>query len=186
MTLSVFSPSLRKKRRFVSSASQQFVFVHAFAGKGVLSMRGFVVRCAVGKRIGLKRREGDGLTPVGLWKVRGVLLRPHVFLRAPLPMARISKAMWWNDVGGRRYNTLQIGLKPPHTEESLWRKDSLYDVVLPLSYNDSPPHPRKGSGIFIHAAREGFTPTAGCIALKPSQLRAFLSRLNRTVRVVVR
>jgi L,D-peptidoglycan transpeptidase YkuD (ErfK/YbiS/YcfS/YnhG family) len=53
----------------------------------------------------------------------------------------------------------------------MMRSDSLYDLVLVLGYNDRPRVKGKGSAIFLHLARRGFTPTDGCIALsRPDML----------------
>ena len=45
--------------------------------------------------------------------------------------------------------------------ERLQRPDRLYDLVIELGYNDSPPRPGAGSAIFMHVARPGLRPTAG-------------------------
>lgn len=47
----------------------------------------------------------------------------------------------------------------------MWREDALYDLVLDLSYNRGPTVRGRGSAIFLHAARPGFLPTEGCVAV---------------------
>jgi L,D-peptidoglycan transpeptidase YkuD (ErfK/YbiS/YcfS/YnhG family) len=51
--------------------------------------------------------------------------------------------------------------------------------VLVLSYNDRPLVRGKGSAIFVHLARPGFSPTDGCIALTRHDLLMLLSELRR-------
>lgn len=67
----------------------------------------------------------------------------------------------------------------------MWRDDHLYDVVVDLSWNRSPRIAGRGSAIFLHAARPGFTPTEGCIALAPRDLRRLVERLGRGSVIVV-
>ncbi|MBK5199705.1 MAG: L,D-transpeptidase catalytic domain protein, partial [Methyloceanibacter sp.] len=59
--------------------------------------------------------------------------------------------------------------------EGLKRADHLYDLVLVLGYNDRPRVKGRGSAIFVHLARPGYTPTEGCIALTRSDLLALLA-----------
>lgn len=58
------------------------------------------------------------------------------------------------------------------------RDDELYDLVVELGWNDRSPRPGRGSAIFLHVARPGFPPTAGCVALAPQALRRLLARIG--------
>lgn len=58
--------------------------------------------------------------------------------------------------------------------ERLWRNDNLYDLVVPLGYNDAPAAPGKGSAIFLHVAGKNYEPTEGCVALALPDLTALL------------
>jgi L,D-peptidoglycan transpeptidase YkuD (ErfK/YbiS/YcfS/YnhG family) len=44
---------------------------------------------------------------------------------------------------------------------------------------------RRGSAVFIHAARPHFAPTAGCVALNIDTLRRLLGRLGPSTKIVV-
>jgi L,D-peptidoglycan transpeptidase YkuD (ErfK/YbiS/YcfS/YnhG family) len=66
----------------------------------------------------------------------------------------------------------------PASAEAMWRDDHLYDLVLVLSHNERPRLRGGGSAIFVHVARSGYEPTAGCIALAPRDLRLLLARIN--------
>ena len=61
----------------------------------------------------------------------------------------------------------------------MWRDDELYDVVVVLGYNMRPRVRGRGSAIFMHLARPGYAPTAGCIALSARDMRIVLERLGR-------
>jgi len=130
-------------------------------------------RCAVGRGgIGEKQREGDGITPVGKWPLRRVLYRADRITapRTSLPLAPIAPDQAWCDVpGDPNYNRL-VHLPYPSLDERLWREDSLYDLIVVVGFNDSPPISGKGSAIFLHLARADYGPTAGCIALSRSDL----------------
>ena len=62
--------------------------------------------------------------------------------------------------------------------EKLWRDDDVYDLVIPIGYNDAPVISGKGSAIFLHVARNNYEPTEGCIALKIEDLLELLPLLS--------
>lgn len=133
--------------------------------------------CALGKG-GCKpehdKNEGDGATPLGTYSVRHVFYRPDK-LSEPLTgidTHPLSADMGWcDDVEHPAYNT-QVALPFGPSHEKLWRDDDVYDVIVVIGHNDAPVVAGKGSAIFLHIAREGYTPTEGCVALsKPDMLR---------------
>ncbi len=65
------------------------------------------------------------------------------------------------------------------------RADHLYDLVLVLGYNERPRVRGKGSAIFAHLARPGFTPTDGCLALSRHDLTMLLAELRPGSTIVV-
>ena len=127
------------------------------------------------------KREGDGGTPLGRFAVRQVLYRADRIPRprTPLPVRAIrDHDGWCDDPTSRNYNRL-ITLPSRRSAEGLKRDDHLYDLVLVLGYNDRPRVMGKGSAIFVHLARSGFTPTDGCIALNRHDLTMLLAELRR-------
>lgn len=150
---------------------------------GVFSGAGLSVRCALGKG-GLvaarDKREGDGASPIGAWPARQVLYRPDREA-APDTALRVTALGpadgWCDDPAAAAYNRPIV--KPfAARHEDLWRDDSVYDLIVPLGYNDDPVAPGLGSAIFLHVAREGYLATEGCIALAPADLRAVLRLLG--------
>jgi L,D-peptidoglycan transpeptidase YkuD (ErfK/YbiS/YcfS/YnhG family) len=102
---------------------------------------------------------------------------PNPFCR--LPVRRIGAAdAWCDDSADRRYNRL-ISRPPGEAEERLMRQDHLYDLIVELGWNDRPVRKGRGSAIFWHLARPGFTPTAGCVATSREAFRRILPRLSR-------
>jgi L,D-peptidoglycan transpeptidase YkuD (ErfK/YbiS/YcfS/YnhG family) len=143
---------------------------------------GHGVRPAALGRAGIRalKREGDGGTPLGRFPVRQVLYRADRMARprTRLPVHAIRDGDGWcDDPASRTYNRL-IRLPSRRSAEGLKRVDHLYDLVLVLGYNDLPRVKGKGSAIFVHLARPGFTPTDGCIALSRHDLTMLLAELR--------
>ena len=131
------------------------------------------------------KREGDGGTPRGvfrpvrLWWRSGRGLRP----RTGLPVRPITPADGWcEDPRDRRYNR-PIRLDRHAVGDRLWRDDGLYDLVIEIDHNARPRVAGRGSAVFIHVARAGFGPTAGCVALRNNDLRRLLEGLGTKTRI---
>jgi L,D-peptidoglycan transpeptidase YkuD (ErfK/YbiS/YcfS/YnhG family) len=151
------------------------------AARGVLRLGVPDLPCALG-RCGrrARKREGDGATPIGRWRVLAVLYRADRMRRPPtaFPARPIKPEDAWCDApADRNYNRL-VRWPYPASAEHLWRSDRLYDMILVLSYNSRPRVRGRGSAIFVHAARPGLTPTEGCIALRRGHLLRLLRGLN--------
>jgi L,D-peptidoglycan transpeptidase YkuD (ErfK/YbiS/YcfS/YnhG family) len=145
---------------------------------GTLTLGSEKFRAALGRGgIRTDKREGDGATPQGLLPLRKVLYRPD---RGPAPICTVPlepispRDGWCDDPAHPAYN------KPVHlpidaSAEALWREDPIYDIIGVLGWNDCPVRPGLGSAIFLHLARDDFTPTEGCVALAPDDLRRILA-----------
>jgi L,D-peptidoglycan transpeptidase YkuD (ErfK/YbiS/YcfS/YnhG family) len=150
----------------------------AGAGQGVLVAGGMRAPCALG-RAGVTRdkHEGDGATPAGMHRLVGVLYRAD---RVPRPVTRLPAMPirrddgWCDDPGDRRYNR-PVRLPYAARHERLWRDDELYDFVVVVDYNLARPVAGRGSAIFLHLTRPGFTPTAGCVAVGLETMRRLLA-----------
>lgn len=149
--------------------------------RGFLEIGGHTYDCALGRSgivAGHDKREGDGATPAGCWKLRSGFYRAD---RLTLPSALkdwfqpIEADMAWDDdPASPAYNRL-IRTRVLDHPERLARADGVYDIVVPLGYNDEPPQAGLGSAIFLHVARTDFAPTAGCVALALGDLLAVLA-----------
>jgi L,D-peptidoglycan transpeptidase YkuD (ErfK/YbiS/YcfS/YnhG family) len=133
------------------------------------------------------KREGDGGTPRGVFKLRRLWWRadrgPRP--RTALPVRRIRPDDGWCENPADRAYNRPVTVPPGSTADRLWRADRLYDLVIELDHNTRPRIAGRGSAVFIHVARPGFAPTAGCVALEPGALRRLVARLGPQTRVVI-
>ncbi len=135
---------------------------------------GIRVRAALGKDgVTAAKAEGDGATPIGIFPLRTLWYRPD---RIDPPVTGLTlfpidpDCGWSDDPADPAYNR---PVRLPHAarHERLWRQDGLYDLIVPLGYNDDPPVAGLGSAIFLHCASPDYTPTEGCVAIaKPDLL----------------
>lgn len=154
--------------------------------RGRLVGGGVDLAAAIG-RSGLTalKREGDGASPRGRFRIVGGFYRPDRFgsrPRAGVPLFPLRPDDGWcDDPADRNYNRL-IGRPYPRSHEAMWRDDHVYDVVLVLDVNLRPRVRGGGSAIFFHLARPDFGPTAGCLAVSRADMLRLLPRLSpRTV-----
>lgn len=147
---------------------------------GQLQWNGRAARCALGKS-GVtpseSKREGDGASPIGIWPMRQVLWRPDR-IAAPatrLPAVELIPDAGWCDAPDDPFYNRPVLLPYAASHEKLWREDHIYDLIVELGYNDNPVIPGNGSAIFLHVAREDYSPTEGCVACALPDLLALLA-----------
>lgn len=162
--------------------------------QGLLAAPGIgPLRVALGRGgTGFDKREGDGRTPAGRFRILELLYRPD---RMPRPSTRLPARPlkpgdgWCDEAADRRYNRpvrLPIGGPRPISHERMWRDDGLYDLVLVIDHNTRPRVAGRGSAVFVHLARPGLAPTEGCIALRRADMRRFIARLGPCQRIRIR
>src|SRR5262245_21470652 len=105
--------------------------------RGVLVAGGIHVPCALGRAgAGVKRKEGDGLTPLGVFALRRAHYRADRIAppRTALALRPIRNGDWWCDLpGDRAYNRLVTRRPAPEgSQEWLTRADRLYDVIVEI------------------------------------------------------
>ncbi len=161
--------------------------LHVYAD-GVALWKGRRLRCALGRGgVGTQKREGDGRTPAGAWPMRRLLYRGDRLAppQTGLPASALAASDGWcDDPADPRYN-LPVALPCGARAEALWREDGVYDVIVPLGYNDGPIIPGRGSAIFLHVARPDYAATEGCVALALGDLLSLLAEADANARVVV-
>lgn len=155
---------------------------------GKLVWQGKEYLCSLGKNgISKNKEEGDGTTPAGCFLLREVLYRADRIAepQTSLPKRRISEDDGWcDDPKDPAYN-MHVRLPFSASHEKLWREDNIYDVIVPIGYNDDPPITEKGSAIFIHVARPKYTGTEGCVALALPDLLEIIGSVNPGARVCI-
>jgi L,D-peptidoglycan transpeptidase YkuD (ErfK/YbiS/YcfS/YnhG family) len=159
--------------------------------QGLMKAGQLIVPCALGRGgIVANKREGDGGTPLAAMRILSGYFRGDRFAgarRTRLEMRPIGAALGWCDMpDDRNYNRpVKIPYRSGH--ERMKRDDRLYDACLVLDWNISPRRRGRGSAIFFHLARPGFTPTEGCVAVSPRAMARLLPHLGAgTVLKVVR
>jgi L,D-peptidoglycan transpeptidase YkuD (ErfK/YbiS/YcfS/YnhG family) len=137
--------------------------------------------------IAARKREGDGATPRGTFRMVTLLERPDrgQVMASQLPRRIIRRNDGWcDDQRDRNYNR-PVRLPYGGGHEKLSRQDCAYDALVILDCNL---HPRKrgaGSAIFFHLIREGATFTEGCVAVSARDMRAILAVCGRKTRLTV-
>jgi L,D-peptidoglycan transpeptidase YkuD (ErfK/YbiS/YcfS/YnhG family) len=186
----------------VPQSSTQLVTVvaHARATSGTLSLwvrSGSCWRRVAGPwdarlgRSGLSahKREGDGATPTGTYRlgstVYGIAQNPGAHLR----YHRLVCGDWWDeDASSPTYNTFRhvgCGRAPPFgaASEALWRISPQYRYFAVIDYNTRPVVHGRGSAIFLHVAVGA---TAGCVSLPEAQLVQLLRWLRPAAKPLIR
>src|SRR5215472_17645368 len=123
------------------------------------------------------KREGDGATPYGRFRLRRLWWRADRHPRPPtaLPAQRITPHLaWCEDTADRRYNR-PFRRSANEPGDRLWRQDHLYDFIVELDHNTRPRVAGRGSAVFVHVARPNRGPTAGCVALGSRDLQRLLA-----------
>jgi L,D-peptidoglycan transpeptidase YkuD (ErfK/YbiS/YcfS/YnhG family) len=154
--------------------------------RGLLLAGGRAIPVVLGRAgIRANKREGDGATPRGRFRLVRLWWRPD---RGPrprtlLPSHRIGpEVAWCEDPGDRRYNR-RFQRSATEPGDRLWRDDRLYDLIIELDHNSRPRVAGRGSAVFLHIARPDRSPTAGCVAFAPGDLTRLLARLSHKTRI---
>lgn len=167
------------------------VTVRAAAGRpteGWLVAGPQVLPVALG-RGGIKANkfEGDGGTPRGtyhpvrLWWRADRHPRPQTFL--PVRAIRPTDA-WSEDPTDRHYNQAVMRASGEDGDR-LMRDDHLYDFIIEINHNTRPRIAKRGSAVFLHLARENFSPTAGCVGLTRNAMLRLLARIGPSTKIVI-
>ena len=148
----------------------------------------YKVKCAIGKRgISSKKREGDGCTPKGTFKFRGLFYRKdrNLKFKTHLKKTVIKKNMGWcDDVRSKYYNKL-IKFPFSYKAERLYKKKNTYDIILIINYNLKPIIKNKGSAIFLHISSKNYGPTKGCIAVSKKDMKKLLKFINNKTKIII-
>ena len=162
--------------------------MHIYISKKYLTYQNNKVKCAIGKKgIGRKQKEGDQITPRGIFRVKDILYRKDKinYLRSVIKKTQIKKNMGWcDDPKSKDYNKL---IKYPfnYKSEKLYRSNNIYDIILVLDFNMHPIKKNKGSAIFIHISNNKYNPTQGCIAIKKKELLKLIDFIDKKTKIII-
>ena len=145
------------------------------------------MKCAIGKKgIGNKKKEGDLITPIGVFNIKYILYRKdRVKVLTKLKKKVIKKNMGWCDDSKSIHYNKPVKLPFTHKYEKLYRKENIYDIILVLNYNMNPVKKNKGSAIFIHVSKINYKKTEGCVAIKKLNLIKLLREINQNTKVKI-
>ena len=156
--------------------------------KNLLEFGGKMYSCAIGENgFTDAPEEGAKKTPVGSFLLRECWYRADR-LSAPqtsLPLRIIGENDGWCDAPGHADYNRHVTLPFAASHEELWRKDNTYDIIVPIGFNDVDIIPGKGSAIFFHIAKPGYTPTLGCVAVSLPDMLEILKSLDNTSRIII-
>ncbi len=167
------------------------VRVHAAAGRpnqGWLLAGAHILPVALG-RGGIKANkfEGDGGTPRGIFRPVRLWWRAdrHPRPRTYLPVRAIGPADAWSENPADRHYNRAVKRAPGEDGDRLAREDHLYDFIIEIDHNTRPRIARRGSAVFLHLAREKFSPTAGCVGLTRGGMLRLLERIGPQTKIVI-
>ena len=158
--------------------------------KKILRVGALGYPCAIGKNGVIPQedgREGDGKTPLGTYQVRYGLYRTDRITLPPTELTfwHIHRDDGWCDAPNDPAYNRPVSLPHPSSAEVLWRDSHVYDIVIVLGHNDSPPVPNMGSAVFLHIAREGYASTLGCVAISQENMLTLISVLDKNSSVEI-
>lgn len=154
---------------------------------GYLKYKNLELKCTLGKAgIGIKKREGDNITPKGTYKIINIFYREDRIkkISSKFQLIGITKKIGWCDDPKSEYYNKLIKLPTKYSHEKFFRKDNVYDLVLVLNYNMRPIIKNKGSAIFIHIAKKN-KKTAGCIALSKMDLITLIKKIDKKTKIKI-
>lgn len=155
---------------------------------GYLKYKNLKFRCALGKSgIKKKTREGDNVTPRGIYKILKVFYRNDRIkkIKTSLKKIKITKKIGWCDDVKSKYYNKQISIPTSLSHEKLHRSDNIYDIICVINYNINPTVANRGSAIFLHIKKGNYKNTRGCIALKKSHLLKLLESVKKNTKIKI-
>ena len=154
--------------------------------KNTLLFDEFKFKCCIGaKGITSNKLEGDKKTPKGTYTLGSLYFRKD----RTQPITKLKKIQiyknmgWCDDPNSKLYNK-PIQIKQNIKCEKLYKKNSIYDLLIPINYNTFRPRKNKGSAIFLHLTNN-YKKTLGCIALKKKDMLILLKLINRKTKIII-
>jgi L,D-peptidoglycan transpeptidase YkuD (ErfK/YbiS/YcfS/YnhG family) len=157
--------------------------------KRFLLYKDYKLRCCIGKSgLSNAKKEGDLKTPKGKFKLGMIYYRKDKIksLICKLQKKTIKKNMGWcDDPSSSKYNQ-EVKLPYKYKTEKLYRKNSIYDILINIKYNQSPVIKNKGSAIFLHLTNKKYKATKGCISILKRDLLKILPMINKRTKILIK
>ena len=148
----------------------------------------FKFKCVIGRAgKSFNKIEGDKKTPKGVFTLGNLFYRADRKKRpeTDLKCIKIDKSMGWcDDVNNKKKYNKKIIISKSIKHEKMYRKDTIYDLVIPIKYNFFKPKVGKGSAIFLHVTKK-YKPTAGCIAINKNDFLILLRLIDKKTKIII-
>ncbi len=144
--------------------------------------------CIIGSNgIGNKIREGDHVTPRGIFKFKKIFYRPDRVekFKANLPVNEIKKNSFWCVDSRSSFYNQYSNEKNKFKSENLFRNDHLYDVFISINFNINPTIKYKGSAIFLHCFEKKKKFTEGCVAIQRDHLIEIAKQITPSSKMII-
>ncbi len=133
-----------------------------------------------------EKREGDGRTPSGLYRL-GVVFGYAESAATKMPYRQAgADDLWVDDINAADYNRW---VKQSETRaasfEKMKRDDDLYKYGVVIEYNTDPVIKGYGSAIFLHIWAGARSTTAGCVAVSEEDILSILAWLDPAAKPVI-
>jgi len=133
-----------------------------------------------------EKREGDGRTPSGVFRLGLAFGRPLALPTGLEYRQATGNDYWVDDPASPLYNRWVQGRPAGVSCEKMLLSSGLYDAGIVIEYNTAPIVPGRGSAIFVHIwDGDGQKATAGCVALDRARLTDLLRRLDAKANPVI-
>lgn len=131
------------------------------------------------------KKEGDGRTPAGLYRI-GMAFGYAENAETKLEYKKVTKEdLWVDDEKSPDYNRLVKAPTLAKSFEVMRRKDDAYKLGTVIEYNTDPIVPGKGSAIFMHLWSGPKKPTAGCVAMSEESIVRLFRWLDKDKRPMI-
>jgi L,D-peptidoglycan transpeptidase YkuD (ErfK/YbiS/YcfS/YnhG family) len=132
-----------------------------------------------------KKREGDGRTPTGSFTLTEAFGLGNPGTKLKYRKLRSSGDCWGSTPGKSHYNAYYSAKSCRSTDENLSAiaQRGPYHQSVVINYNRPKPKSGYGSAIFFHVG--GVTPTAGCVSIPETRLRAVMRTLVPNDRMIM-
>lgn len=165
--------------------------IYTASARGKFSGNGLTCQCALGRNgvvVAGQKREGDGASPQGVWRMQRVFYRPDRLSRpeTALPVVPLRETDGWCDAPQHPFYNRPVTRPFDASHEKLWRDDHVYDLIVELDHNSDPVVPALGSAVFFHLARHDYRPTEGCVAISlPHMLQVLTTASQKSAIEIV-
>lgn len=139
------------------------------------------------KGLTLKKKEGDGKTPKGLFKL-GIAFGLHdIKINKDIEYVKINNNLYWvDDINSKYYNKLvdiSKVKKDWNSAEHLIKYKTQYEYGIEIKTNPNNIK-GKGSAIFLHCKKGN--KTKGCIAIEKEKMIKLLKLINKKTLILIK